>query len=217
MSVFEPSTESEHHGPGDVPQFRVAVFGYDRQEVASYVQELSAHLEDERQRAEQAERTIAQMQLEMAAPKSQTATYEHLGVEAAKVLEQAGHSAELLVEEAEGRGRAIVEEARAQAADLVAAAEQRAEQAREDAQRDARRTLNEARDAADRGRREALQEQAEMKAETERLQSLHDSLLKHLGRVRQDLSALLASPEDELRPAADGTEGRTQESAAPGR
>ncbi|HZC99611.1 MAG TPA: DivIVA domain-containing protein [Actinomycetes bacterium] len=218
MSVFEPSTESDHRGTGDLPQFRVAVRGYDRQEVAAHIQELSAHLENERQRAEQAERTIAQMQLEMAAVKGQPPSFEHLGVEAAKVLEQAGHSAELLVDEAEGHGKAIVEEARTHAAELVAAAEQRAEQMRKEAHKDAKEALDEARETIDRLQREAQEERAEVTAETERLDSFRDSLLKHLGRVRQDLSALLDVPEDEAdAPAEDAAEpaAGVKDSSAP--
>jgi cell division septum initiation protein DivIVA len=226
MSVFEPSTEPDHYNPGDLPQFRVAVRGYDRQEVAGYVQELSAHLEDERQRAEQAERTIAQMQLEMTAVKSQQPSFEHLGVEAAKVLEQAGHSAELLVDEADSHGKAIVEEARAHAAELVAAAEQRAEQMRREAHTEAREALDEARETIERLQRDAEEERSEVTSETDRLQSFRDSLLKHLGRVRQDLSSVLGVPEDETdgpgdgnaepadEPAASARDGNTQEPAA---
>ncbi len=201
MSVFESGAEPDHHSSSDQPQFRVAVRGYDRQEVAAYIQDLWAHIENERQRAEQAERTIAQMQLEITATKSQTPTFEHLGVEAGKVLEQAGQSAELLVEEAESRGKSLVDEARAQAAELIAAAERRAEEMRSSATEDARRALEEAHEAADRIRREAQEEGAEAKVRTDRMQSLHDSLLDHLGRVRQDLSALLGMPDEQA--AAD--------------
>lgn len=196
MNVFEPSTEPDHHGPGDLPQFRVVVRGYDRQEVAAYVQGLAAQLEVARQRAEQAERTIAQVQLDTPGAKGQP-SFKHLGVEAAKVLEQAGHSADLLVEEAENHSKAIVEEARAHAAELVAAAEQRAEQLRKEAHREAREGLEEARETIERLQREAEEERAEVTGETERLRSYHDSLVEYLGRVRQDLSAVLGLPEDE--------------------
>jgi cell division septum initiation protein DivIVA len=228
MSVFEPSTESDRHYPSDAPQFRVAVRGFDRQEVAAYVQELWAHLEDQRQRAEQAERTIAQLQLEMAAVKSQSPSFEHLGVGAAKVLEQAGHSAELLVDEAESRGKAIVEDAQAQAAELLAAAERRAEQVRSNTLKEARQTLDEARAAAERTRRESQEERAQVGAETQRLRSFHDHLLERLHEVRQDLSALLGVPEDQAAedqaaedqaaepegPAASAEDGGTPELAA---
>jgi cell division septum initiation protein DivIVA len=196
MSVFEPGAEPDHHTSSDPPQFRVVVRGYDRNEVAAYVQELWAHLENERQRAEQAERTIAQMQAEATTSKSQTPSFEHLGVEAAKVLEQAGQSAELLLEEAEGRRKGILDEARTKAADLVAEAERRAERLRTDATEDARKALEEAHEAADRIRREAEEESTEAKARTDRLEDLHDSLIEHLTRVRQDLSALLGLSEE---------------------
>lgn len=215
MNVFEPSTESGRHNPSNPPQFKVAVRGFDRQEVTAYVQTLSAQLEDERQYAEQAERSIAQMQLEMAAAKGQSPSFEQLGVDAAKVLEQAGHSAELLVEEAEGRGKAIVEDAEAQAAELLAAAEQRAEQVRSSTLKETRQTLDEARDAADQMRREAHEERAQVSGETERLRSFHDSTLERLYEVRHELTALLGVPEPEEETAEDVAEDVAEDSAEP--
>jgi cell division septum initiation protein DivIVA len=202
MSVFEPSSEPDRHSSSDAPEFRMVMRGYDRQEVVAYIQELWAHVENERQRAEQAERTIVQMQAEAGSATNQTPSFEHLGVEAAKVLEQAGQSAELLLEEAEGRAKAIVEEARAQAAELIASAEQRADELRTSATEDARVELDQAREAAERMRAEAREEGADMEARTERLRALHDSLLDHLGRVREDLSALLGIPPDQGAPPA---------------
>ena len=203
MSVFEPSSEPDRHSSSDAPQFRMVMRGYDRQEVIAYIQELWAHVENARQRAEQAERTIVQMQAEAGSARNQTPSFEHLGVEAAKVLEQAGQSAELLLEEAEGRAKAIVEEARAQAAELIATAEQRADELRSSAAEDARRELDQAREEAERMRSEAREEGADMEARTERLRALHDSLLDHLGRVREDLSALLGIPPDQVAPPAE--------------
>jgi cell division septum initiation protein DivIVA len=214
MSVFEPSTESDRYNLSEPPPFRVSRRGFDRQEVAAYVQELSAHLEDERQRAEQAERTIAHLQFEMAAVRSKSPSFEHLGVGAAKVLEHAGHSAELLVEEAENRGRAIVEEAEARAADLVAAAEQRAERIRSSTMEEARQTVDEARDAAEGMRREAQEERAQVRAETQRLRSFHDSLVERLHGLRQELSALLGVPEAEVDTPEPAADGRAAEPAA---
>jgi cell division septum initiation protein DivIVA len=215
MSVFEPGAEPDHHTSSDPPQFRVAVRGYDRNEVAAYVQELWAHLENERQRAEQAERTIAQLQAEATTSKSQTPSFEHLGVEAAKVLEQAGQSAELLLEEAEGRRKAILDEARTKAADLVAEAERRAERLRTDATENARKALEEAHEAADRIRREAEEESTEAKARTDRMKDLHDSLIEHLTRVRQDLSALLGLSEEPAPAAPARAEGDPAAAAQP--
>jgi cell division septum initiation protein DivIVA len=209
MSVFEPGPERDHSGTSEAPQFRMVMRGYDREEVAAYIQELWEHVENERQRAEQAERTIVQMQTETVSAKGQTVSFEHLGAEAAKVLEQAGHSAELLVEEAEARHKAIIDEARAQAAELVSAAEQRAEEMRSSAAEDTRKALEQAREAAERMRLEAREEGAEMEARTERLRSLHDSLLDHLGRVRHDLSVLLGLPDQQAAtPAGGAAEGQ---------
>jgi cell division initiation protein len=204
MSVFQPSAEPQYYpSPADAPQFRVAMRGFDRQEVAAYLRELSVHLQDQHQRAEQAERTIAQLQLELTAVKGQAPSFEDLGVGAAKVLEQAGHSAELLVDEAENRAKGIVEEARSQAAELVAAAEQHAEQLRSSASEEAQQTLDGAREATERMRRESREERAGIKLETERLRSFHDGLLERLHGLRRELATVLEPPADQPRnPAA---------------
>jgi cell division septum initiation protein DivIVA len=222
MSVFEPDTTDRSRDAADLPNFPVVLRGYDRQQVAAYIEELAANLEGERQRANQAERHMAQMQLEISAARNQPPpTFEHLGAQAARVLEQAGESAERLVEEAQIRGEGIIADAQGQAADLVDAAEQQAEQFdREAAQRlaeagrqrdrmlaaaehdaeqlragadaDARRMLAEARTLAERIRREAEDERATIEAETDQLQDVHDSLLRHLNQVHSELGGVLA-------------------------
>src|SRR6266516_3916594 len=226
MSVFEPDTTDRSRDATELPNFPVVLRGYDRQQVTAYVEELGANLEGERQRADQAERHMAQMQLEISSARNQPPpTFEHLGAQAARVLEQAGMSAERLVEEAQVRADGIVADAEAQSSDLVDAAEQQAEQLdREAAQRlaeagrqrdrmlaaaehdaeqvragadaDARRMLAEARTLAERIRREAEEERAATEAEADQLQDIHDSLLRHLSQVHGELGDVLAARGD---------------------
>ncbi|HEX9343260.1 MAG TPA: hypothetical protein VF995_06555 [Actinomycetota bacterium] len=226
MSVFEPDTTDRSRDATELPNFPVVLRGYDRQQVTAYVEELAANLEGERQRADQAERHMAQMQLEISPARNQPPpTFEHLGAQAARVLEQAGMSAERLVEEAQVRADGIVADAQAQSSDLVDAAEQQAEQLdREAAQRlaeagrqrdrmlaaaehdaeqvragadaDARRMLAEARTLAERIRREAEEERAATEAEADQLQDIHDSLLRHLSQVHGELGDVLAARGD---------------------
>jgi len=226
MSVFEPDNTDRSRDAAELPNFPVVLRGYDRQQVSAYVEELAANLEGERQRADQAERHMAQMQLEISAARNQAPpTFEHLGAQAARVLEQAGESAERLVEEAQIRAEGFITDAQAQAADLVDVAEQQAEQldreatqrlaeagrqrdrmltaAEHDAEQvraaadsDARRMLAEARTLAERIRREAEAERSAIEAEADQLQDVHDSLLRHLSQVHGELGDVLTAKGD---------------------
>lgn len=222
MSVLEPGPASQSDATVDQPEFPVVLRGYDRQQVHTFIQVLSARIANERRRAEQAERAMAQMRLEVAAVRDQPPpSFEHLGAEAAKVLEQAGTSAKLLVEEARGRGEAVVREAEAQAADVISRAEQQAaeldaearqmlseaggerdriltaaaaeaEQLRTRAEEDARTALEEVRQETDRVRQKAISEQAALEAEGARLRESRGRMLGYLNRIHADLGALLA-------------------------
>jgi len=226
MSVFEPDTTDRSRDATELPNFPVVLRGYDRQQVTASVEELGANLEGERQRADQAERHMAQMQMEISSARNQPPpSFEHLGAQAARVLEQAGLSAERLVEEAQVRAESVIADAQAQASDLVDAAEQQAEQldreaglrlaeagrqrdrmlsaAEHDAEQvragadaDARRMLAEARTLAERIRREAEEERAAIEVEADQLQDVHDSLLRHLDQVHGELGGVLAAKGD---------------------
>src|SRR6266542_5230882 len=125
MSVLEQDTTSESSAGVDMPSFPVVMRGYDRQQVHAFVLEQASRLAAERRRADSTERAVAQLRHELAASKNQPPpSFEHLGAEAAKVLEQAGNSAKLLVEEARSRGEAIVHEAETEAAELIEKAQQ---------------------------------------------------------------------------------------------
>jgi DivIVA domain-containing protein len=223
MSAFEPDTMPTKEARINLPGFQVALRGYDRPQVDAFVQELARRLSAERLRAEQAERAVAQMQFEASTKHQSPPSFEHLGSEAARVLEQAGASAKLLVEEAKSRGAALLDEAQARAKDLIERAEQQvaqteatarkasiaaakerdrfvantraeAEQLRAQADKDARAVLEEARQAAGATRAKAAADQAEMEAETDRLREFQTEMLGYLSQVHSRLGVLIGEP-----------------------
>jgi cell division septum initiation protein DivIVA len=232
MSAYEP--ESATVGGGDDatrPRFQLARRGYDRQQVDRYVMELITLIEQQHQRAEHAERMLEQTRGELDERGEQQPSFVHLGVEAGKVLEQAGASAEAIINEAKSRARSVIEDAEGQAAEVVQDAEQRAgeleEAARgtlEDAEsrrdtllrdaeqaatetrgrvdEEARIVLAEARDATNLVWQEAQQERSLVEAETTRLQAFRQDMLEHLTDVQARLTELLADARGLSGPAA---------------
>src|SRR6266540_1576799 len=233
MSAFEPDTETSGGGADSTrPRFQLARRGYDRQQVDRYVMELIALIEQQHQRAEHAERMLEQTRTELDdRGEQQPLSFVHLGVEAGKVLEQAGASAEAILSEARSRGRVIVEDAEGQAAEVAQEAEQRAgeleqtarealedaesrrdtmlreaEQAATDtrgqADEEARTVLAEARDATNLVWQEAQQERSLVEAETTRLQAFRQDTLEHLTGAQAGLSELLTDARGLAEPAA---------------
>jgi cell division septum initiation protein DivIVA len=232
MSAYEPETATEGGGNDATrPRFQLARRGYDRQQVDRYVMELITLIEQQHQRAEHAERMLEQTRGELDERGEQQPSFVHLGVEAGKVLEQAGASAEAIINEAKSRARSVIEDAEGQAAEVVQDAEQRAgeleEAARgtlEDAEsrrdtllrdaeqaatetrgrvdEEARIVLAEARDATNLVWQEAQQERSLVEAETTRLQAFRQDMLEHLTDVQARLTELLADARGLSEPAA---------------
>jgi cell division septum initiation protein DivIVA len=235
MTVSERNIMPQPSAGGDLPEFQVVLRGYDRQQVEKFIGELTSRVTAERLRADHMERTLAQAQAEVATARNQPPpSFEHLGSEAARVLEQAGSTANLLVEEARGRGRRIIEDAETQAADLIAEAERRAGEldatarqtleesaderervlveAREEAQRlhervesEASTAVEQARSAAESIRERATAEQSDLEAATARLRESRDGMLEYLGRMHASLGELLT----------EAVEGRFRATAEP--
>jgi cell division septum initiation protein DivIVA len=245
MSVVQHGVASRPEADFEVPEFPVGLRGYDRQQVDVFLKDLTVRVSAERRRAEQAERAAAQMRAELAGLRNQPPpSFEHLGAEAARILEQAGHSAKLLVEEARSRGQVLVEEAEAQATELIERAEQRSaeleaeatetlaeatreqerilseaslavEEARQQAEEDVRAALDRARDEAERTRQRALSEQAAMQAETDRLRESRGRMLEYLGRIHTDLGDLLAEATQPAGAGAEPAESLEEEEEEP--
>jgi cell division septum initiation protein DivIVA len=202
--MFEPQPhpEPESSGANQLPTLDVVLRGRKGQQVSAYIEELAARLDQQTARAEQSEQATARLRREVDALRNQPPpSFEHLGVEAAKVLEDAGHSAKVLVEQAKGRGRLVVEQARTQAAELIEAAEQ-----------DARTRLDAARQAAEQMLAKADGERSVMDAETRRLREYREDLLHHLDRVQADLAGFLSEVSDPS--SATGDESAEAEPAA---
>jgi cell division septum initiation protein DivIVA len=223
MSVVEQGGGSKPDGEMGVPEFPIGLRGYDRQQVDVFVNDLTIRLASERLRADQAERAVAQMRAEVAGLRDQQAppSFEHLGAEAARILEQAGQSAKVLVAEARSRGQELIQASEAHAAELVRRAEQRSaeleaeatdtlaeagaererilaeasrgvEEARSRAEEEVRAALEQAREEADHTRQKAMTDQAIMRGETERLRESRGRMLEYLGRIHTDLGELLS-------------------------
>ncbi len=223
MSVLEPDAVSMPSAGGvDLPSFPIVMRGYDRQQVRAFVDQLRSYLADERHRREQAEQAVSRLQAEVERSRNPAPpSFEHLGAEAARVLEQAGASATLLLDEARARGRAIVEEAEGEAAELIGQAEERvtkmneaasdalsdagaqrdrmlteageeAERLRARADDDAHNALEQAREEAERIQHAAVAERGAMEAETDRLRESRDRMVEFLSRIHSDLGGVLA-------------------------
>jgi cell division septum initiation protein DivIVA len=186
MSVFEPHAEPTSNGSDQLPALEVVLRGRKGQQISAYIGELAARLDQQTARAHQAEQATALLRRELETLHNQPPpSFEHLGAEAAKVLEDAGQSAMILVEQAKGRGQGIIEQAKGHAAELVEAAEQ-----------DAHTRLDAARQAAEQMLAKANGERSVMEAETKRLREYRDGLLGHLARVQSDLAGFLVEAGD---------------------
>src|SRR5262244_1615553 len=116
MSALVPFIATESDQYLSPPSFSVVVRGYEQHQVEFFVEDMAQRLADQRRRANETVGAMAEMRLEIAALKNQPPpSFEHLGAEAARVLERAGGSARLLLEEAEGRADTIVQKAEAEA------------------------------------------------------------------------------------------------------
>jgi peptidoglycan DL-endopeptidase RipA len=223
MSVVEQGSVTPSDREIGVPEFPQSIRGYDRQQVDAFVQDLTIRLTAERRRAEQSERAVSQLRAEIANLRDNQAppSFEHLGIEAGRVLAQAGNSAKLLIEEAQTRGQEMVDAAESRATAVMERAERRAAELEADAQEtvgeavaererilveaaetvagirghageEARTALEHAQDAAERTLQRAAAEQSAMQSETERLRESRDRMLDYLGRIHSDLGELLA-------------------------
>jgi hypothetical protein len=226
VSAFEPTPPTEP--TVDMPDFMVVLRGYDRRQVEVWAKELASQIEQERLRADEAEKTLYRAQVEAKG----TPTFTHLGSHVANIIEEAGRSAEAMQADAAERAQETIDSADAEASEIIKAAEHRAggieqdarheadqlraegarveEESREaaeamrgQAEHDARTVLEEARDATDLIWQEAERERVAVEAETIRLETLRHRSLEQLGRVYGHLESVL----DEVRAGIGRVEG----------
>jgi hypothetical protein len=184
--VFEPHNDPVPDSSDQLPPLDVPLRGRKGEQVSAYIQELAARLDHQRARAELAEQAASHLNREVDALRNQPPpSFDHLGTEAAKVLEEAGRSAKVLVDQAVQRGRELVQKAEATAAKV-----------RADADADARARLEAARQAAEQMLAKANGERSAAEAETRRLHQYRDDLLGHLNRVQSDLAGFLVGAGD---------------------
>ena len=218
MSAFEPQLPTEPKV--DMPDFMVVLRGFDRRQVEMWAAEVASQIEQERLRADEAEKRAYRVQIENKGAPS----FSHLGTHVASILEEAGKSSENMLADAAERAQETIEAAEEEAAEIIKAAEHRAgeiegearrtlevaqaegarveedalqaaEEMRAQAEQDARAVLEEARDATDMIWQEAERERLGVEAETIRLETLRHRSLEQLGRVYGHLESVL----DEVR------------------
>ena len=218
MSAFEPHMPSEPKV--DMPDFMVVLRGFDRRQVEMWAAEVANQIEQERLRADEAEKRAYRVEID----NKNAASFTHLGTHVASILEEAGRSSENMLADAADRAQETVEAAEEEAAEIIKAAEHRAgeiegdarrtleearsegarveedalqaaEEMRAQAEQDARTVLEEARDATDMIWQEAERERIGVEAETIRLETLRHRSLEQLGRVYGHLESVL----DEVR------------------
>jgi hypothetical protein len=218
VSAFEPQPPTEPKV--DLPDFMVVLRGYDRRQVEIWAAEIANQIEQERLRADEAEKQLYRMQIENKGAPS----FSHLGTHVASILEEAGRSSENMLADAAERAQEAVDAAEEEAGEIIKASEHRAgeieqearqsleesraegarveeealqaaEEMRTQAEQDARTVLEEARDATDMIWQEAERERIAVEAETIRLETLRHRSLEQLGRVYGHLESVL----DEVR------------------
>jgi DivIVA protein len=217
VSAFEPQPLSQP--TVDMPDFMVVLRGFDRRQVEVWAKEVAAQIEQERQRADEAEKVLYRMQMEKGTP-----SFTSLGSHVAGIIEEAGKSAENMLADAADRAQEAIDAAEEEAAEIIKAAEHRAgeieqdarqvgdehraegmrveeearaaaESMRAQAEQDARTVLEEARDATDLIWQEAQRERVAVESEAIRLETLRHRSLEQLGRMYGHLESVL----DEVR------------------
>jgi hypothetical protein len=175
VSAFEPELPTEPKV--DMPDFMVVLRGFDRRQVEMWAAEVASQIEQERQRADEAEKRAYRVQIENKGAPS----FSHLGTHVASILEEAGRSSENMLADAADRAQETIDTAEEEAAEIIKAAEHRAGEIEEEAtgivkaaeyrageiEAEARRGLEEARAEGTRVEEDALQAAEEMRAQAE--------------------------------------------------
>jgi hypothetical protein len=175
VSAFEPELPTEPKV--DMPDFMVVLRGFDRRQVEMWAAEVASQIEQERQRADEAEKRAYRVQIENKGAPS----FSHLGSHVASILEEAGRSSENMLADAAERAQEAIDAAEEEAGEIIKAAEHRAGEIEEEAagivkaaehrageiEEEARRILEEARAEGARVEEDALQAAEEMRAQAE--------------------------------------------------
>jgi hypothetical protein len=175
VSAFEPELPAEPKV--DMPDFMVVLRGFDRRQVEMWAAEVANQIEQERRRADEAEKRAYRVQIENKGAPS----FSHLGTHVASILEEAGRSSENMLADAAERAQETINTAEEEAAEIIKATEHRAgeieaearqvvkaaEQRAGEIEAEARRTLEQAQAEGARVEEDALQAAEEMRAQAE--------------------------------------------------
>jgi hypothetical protein len=238
VSAFEPQSPAEPKL--DLPEFMVVRRGLDRGQVEAWGKQLASLIEQERQRADQAEGALYRRQVEAKG----TPSFTHLGSHVAGIIEEAGQSAEKLLLDAAERAQEAIDGAKAEAAEITMAAEGRAgeiedaalqdaEQLRAEGARVAQETrqaaeafraqteqeahtlLKEAREATKALWQEAERERVAVEGETRRLEALQRRTHEQLGRMYGHLELVMDDVRRGIGDTQDVEEEAEPEPAKP--
>jgi hypothetical protein len=211
---------------GSAPPFPVADWGYDRGRVDLRVAELMQQLAEERRRADQAERALSQLELDLhrgraQAPDEDAAlevdmaqVLQQGGVIAARVLAEAGRRIEATIVAAgaraadrlktaaqqasslEQQARQLLAEAEMERARIQAAATRTAEQVRAGADREARALVAKAQEDAELAWQDATRQRRLLEAEAEALTTHRQRMVEQLGRLCAPLGLVVVDSDD---------------------
>jgi cell division septum initiation protein DivIVA len=217
-----------------IPRFPITLWGYERRYVDSFVTGLVKQLEGERQRSDQAQRALRQLQQDVEHGRAQVpAWFSSVGTEIDQVLDNAGRAAAKLLAEAGRRIQAATDAAEIQAADrlreaeeqvrrleetarlaladaqterarIEAAAARAAEEQRARADSETKALMDRAHEEARRVEEHAANERQQLEAERQRLATLRQSMVEQLVQVYAPLGLTLVDARGQLQAPAQG-------------
>jgi cell division septum initiation protein DivIVA len=212
-----------------VPRFPITLWGYERRYVDSFVTGLVKQLEGERQRSDQAQRALRQLQQDVEHGRAQVpAWFSSVGTEIDQVLDNAGRAAAKLLAEAGRRIQAATDAAEVQAAERLREAEEQVRKLEEaaravlaDAQSEGARIETAAGRAAEeqlaladretsalvaraneearRVQEHAASERHQLEAERQQLATLRQSMVEQLVQVYAPLGLTLVDARGQLQ------------------
>ncbi len=244
MTARESDTAGESSDSG--PRFALADWGYEPHLVDARVAELVQQLAEERRRGNQAERALAQLQLDIHPPREQREGAVAIEADAAQALQQAGVIAAGLLAEAGRRVEATILAAGAKAADRLKTAAQRAnsleqqarqllaeaelerariqaaatrtaEQVRAGADREARALIAKVRQDAELAWQDAVRQRRLREAEAEALAAHRQRMVEQLGRLYAPLGFLVVDADEPHREGGGASGTQSDDQPRPGR
>jgi cell division septum initiation protein DivIVA len=189
---------------GSLPEFAIAMRGYDRLQVDDYIVKQAVWLNEAEVRVEGAETELASLKgerdslgaqvaaLQEEAFKAAPPSFDELGERVGRVLQEAWAAAGEMRQDAEKAAAEIASRTHEEAAGEVSAMV-------EDAKRESADLVTRSRAEADRLTGEAERRRRELRAEIALLTDQRDSAMAELARLREGLEALFSvpSPEEE--------------------